>query len=338
MSTLFNAIVNNIEESEINKYNEKLYLESVNSIPEDSEGVIFESIIGNESVIENEGWFKKIFRSIIRFFKFRNASKVEYDLSVLKDVNPNLVSSENKSIHVREETLALLKEILDRGKDENQDLARIVGANRRELDEYTKFINEALPGWFRRLIRWLPNYKPDDNLTYTTTMYMTIGNTTYMSTTVEYVLKKRLDRDTSAILNLMAKCINSLAGNSEGDDTRVTETTLKKLNELYDRLRKSDNSQYDATPEQQKNYADFIKKYQPELYSSAAVIKELSVERPVRKSEVLYEKFKNYTQDQITKDNAEKLSEIVDAFDILQKINEKLADIFGKIIKDMRTM
>ena len=169
-------------------------------------------------------------------------------------------------------------------------------------------------------------------------MYIALGNTTYMSTTVEYVLKKRLDRDTSVILNVMAKCINSLAGNSSGDDTRVTETTLKKLNELYDRLRQTDNSQYNATPEQQKNYADFIKKYQPELYSSAAVMRELSVERPVRKSEVLYEKFKKYTQDQITKDNAEKLSEIIDAFDILQKINEKLADIFGKIIKDMRTM
>ena len=67
-------------------------------------------------------------------------------------------------------------------------------------------------------------------------------------------------------------------------------------------------------------------------------MKELSVEKPVRKSEVLYEKFKKYTQDQITKDNAEKLSEIIDAFDILQKINEKLADIFDKIIKDMRSM
>ena len=329
------SIFNLIDENELENiklHNEQMYTESINSLPEGEEEFIFESII------ENEGWFKKTFRNIIRFFKFRNASKVEYDLSILKDVNPNLVSSENKSIHVREETLALLKEILDRGIDENQDLARIVGANRRELADYNKFINEALPGWFRRLVRWLPNYKPDDQLTHTTTMYISLGNTTYMSTTVEYVLKKRLDRDTSSILNVMAKCINSLAGNSSGDDTRVTETTLKKLNELYDRLRQTDNSQYNATPEQQTNYADFIKKYQPELYSSAAVMRELSVERPVRKSEVLYEKFKKYTQDQITKDNAEKLSEIIDAFDILQKINEKLADIFGKIIKDMRTM
>ena len=338
MSTLFNAIVNNIEDIEINEYNEKLYLESINSIPEDSEGIIFESIIGNESVIENEGWIKKVFRNIVRFFKFRNSSKVDYDLSILKDVNSNLVGSENKKIHLREETLNLLIEILDRGKDEKHDLARIVGANRRELADYNKFINEALPGWFRRLIRWLPNYKPDDQLTYTTTMYIQLGDTTYMSTTVEYILKKRLDKDTSAILNLMAKCINSLAGNSNGDDTRVTEETIKKLNEVYDKLRQSDTSAYDATPEQQKKYVDTIKKYQPELYSSAAVLKELSVQRPVRKSEVLYEKFKNYTQDQITKDNAEKLNGIVDAFDILQKINDRLADIFGKVISDMRSM
>lgn len=338
MSTLFNAIVNNIEDIEINEYNEKLYLESINSIPENSEGVVFESIIGNESVIENEGWIKKVFRNIVRFFKFRNSSKVDYDLSILKDVNSNLVGSENKKIHLREETLNLLIEILDRGKDENHDLARIVGTNRRELADYNKFINEALPGWFRRLIRWLPNYKPDDQLTYTTTMYIQLGDTTYMSTTVEYILKKRLDKDTSAILNLMAKCINSLAGNSNGDDTRVTEETIKKLNEVYDKLRQSDTSAYDATPEQQKKYVDTIKKYQPELYSSAAVLKELSVQRPVRKSEVLYEKFKNYTQDQITKDNAEKLNGIVDAFDILQKINDRLADIFGKVISDMRSI
>ena len=160
---IFNLIDEN-ELENIKLHNEQMYTESLNSLPEGEEEFIFESII------ENEGWYTKIFRSNIRFFKFRNASKVEYDLSILKDVNPNLVSSENKSIHVREETLALLKEILDRGKDENQDLAGIVGANRRELADYNKFINEALPGWFRRLVRWLPIYKPDDQLTHTTTM------------------------------------------------------------------------------------------------------------------------------------------------------------------------
>ena len=159
-----------------------------------------------------------------------------------------------------------------------------------------------------------------------------------MNTTIEYVLKKRLDKDTSAILNLFGKCINSLAGNSGPDDDKVTETTIKKLNELYDRLRQTDNSTYDATPEQQKAYVNTIKKYQPELYAGAAVLKELSVQRPVRKAELLYEKFKKYTQDQITKDNAEKLSGIIDAFDIMQRINEKLTDIFGNIISDMRAM
>ena len=338
MSTLFNSLLNEMDINDILKENEKAYMESLNSIPADIENCTFESIINLESVIENEGWFKKIFRNIVRAFKFRASSKVEYDLSILKDVNPNLVSSENKKIHVREETLKLLGEILDRGKDENQDLARIVGANRRELADYNKFVDEALPGWFKRLIRWLPNYKPDDTLTHTTTMYIRLGNTTYMNTTIEYVLKKRLDKDTSAILNLFGKCINSLAGNSGPDNDKVTETTIKKLNELYDRLRQTDNSTYDATPEQQKAYVNTIKKYQPELYAGAAVLKELSVQRPVRKAELLYEKFKKYTQDQITKDNAEKLSGIIDAFDIMQRIDEKLADIFGNIISDMRAM
>ena len=63
------SIFNLIEENELENiklHNEQMYTESINSLPEGEEEFIFESII------ENESWFKKTFRNIIRFFKFRN--------------------------------------------------------------------------------------------------------------------------------------------------------------------------------------------------------------------------------------------------------------------------
>lgn len=329
MSTLFNVLINEIEANDTISLNEKLYMESLNSMPADEEKVQFDSIIVMESIIENEGKIKELFRKVIRLFKFNPSSKMAYDAEILKDVNPDKVSSSNKKMHVRQDTFKLVCEILDRGDDPRNSLATIVSNGMKELGEYNEFIKQSMPTLLQRI------FTGNSKLKATSGLKAMMFGALIASLMAEKISKGELDANSLKILNIMGDIINSFAGNSE-DNENITDRTIQKLKDINSKLAAADLSPYDATPESQKVYATYIKNYQPNLYASALIIKELSKNKPIKKAALIYDKFKKYTAEKSTYDIVEKLANLIEVLPILDDISKNLGKIFEKIVEDMR--
>lgn len=334
MSTLFNVLINEIEANDTISLNEKLYMESLNSIPADEEKVHFDSIIVMESIIENEGKIKELFRKVIRLFKFNPSSKMAYDAEILKDVNPDKVGSSNKKMHVRQDTFKLVCEILDRGDDPRNSLATIVSNGMKELGEYNEFIKQSMPTLLQRIFT-NPNFTGNSKLKATSGLKAMMFGALIASLMAEKISKGELDANSLKILNIMGDIINSFAGNSE-DNENITDRTIQKLKDINSKLAAADLSPYDATPESQKVYATYIKNYQPNLYASALIIKELSKNKPIKKAALIYDKFKKYTAEKSTYDIVEKLANLIEVLPILDDISKNLGKIFEKIVEDMR--
>lgn len=334
MSILFNVLINEIEANDIISLNEKLYMESLNSMPADEEKVQFDSIIVMESIIENEGKIKELFRKVIRLFKFNPSSKMAYDVEILKDVNPDKVGSSNKKMHVRQDTFKLVCEILDRGDDPKNSLATIVSNGMKELGEYNEFIKQSMPTLLQRIFT-NPNFTGNSKLKATSGLKAMMFGALIASLMAEKISKGELDANSLKTLNIMGDIINSFAGNS-ADNENITDRTIQKLKDINSKLASADLSPYDATPESQKVYATYIKNYQPNLYASALIIKELSKNKPIKKAALIYDKFKKYTAEKSTYDIVEKLANLIEVLPILDDISKNLGKIFEKIVEDMR--
>lgn len=130
------SIFNLIEEIEIENdklYNENMYTESLNSLPEGELDYSFESIINDE------GKVKEYFRRFIRLFKFSSISKINYDISILKNVNDLKVGTSDKKLKVSKDTLSLVFKLLENGKSADEMLSSNIKYNNMKLKTFTDF-------------------------------------------------------------------------------------------------------------------------------------------------------------------------------------------------------
>lgn len=341
------SIFNLIEEIEIENdklYNENMYTESLNSLPEGELDYSFESIINDE------GKVKEYFRRFIRLFKFSSISKINYDISILKNVNDLKVGTSDKKLKVSKDTLSLVFKLLENGKSADEMLSSSIKYNNLKLKTFTDFLNTSLPpAFFSSSIG--PDYKLKRYTDNSKISIILVGVLGLLFASFEYIDRINFEKETNVILDILTSYIGIIAGDKEeivkandsngtADFVELKQSTLQKLKDIANKLQQAESEQpYTATPQEQKDYAQLLISNNQTLFIGANLLKDVASKSIIKKNAVAYNKFKERaSHSDLTMDNARRLSELVDVMGILNNIIKSLSVIFGRIVDDCRVM